>query len=268
MLSFDRVGTGEPLLVLHGFGSTRDDFAGLIPRLAEDFEVWSVDLPGHGNSTTIEGRPTVAALAAAIIRDLDAHGLDRVHVLGNSLGARLAIELATQGRALSVVAISPSGLALPAERLHQGMMMATSRVLNRVREPWIDDLAETPAGRTVLLAGMRAVPWQASPAEARIVKGGFAQQRQFWPTLWDAIITDVPTGLDRITCPVIVAQGSLDIVGSGQTPRYTPFIRGAEFVLLPFGGHAPHSDNPDTIISLVHRAAAKATRLRESGVGV
>lgn len=44
---------------------------------------------------------------------------------------------------------------------------------------------------------------------------------------------DVPTGLGDIQCPVIVAQGAFDVVGSGQAPRYTPLIRNARFVLLP-----------------------------------
>lgn len=262
LLSHDRVGHGEPVLLLHGFGSTHDDFAALVPALAEDFEVWSMDLPGHGSSPMIDAIPTVAALTAAVIADLDAHGLDRVHVLGNSLGARIAIELAREGRALSVVAISPSGLGLPAERAYQGMLMITSRVLNVARLPMIDALSETALGRTALLAGMRSLPWQASPVEARIVKGGFGQQRGFWPMLWHSLIADVPTQLNRINCPVILAQGTLDIVGSGQTPRYIPFIRDADFVLLPGGGHAPMSDNPTLILELVHLAATRSSTVR------
>lgn len=261
LLGFDRVGHGEPLLLLHGFGSTRDDFARLVPKLAEDFEVWSIDLPGHGKSPMIDGTPTVAALTAAVVADLDAHGLGQVHVLGNSLGARMAIELACIGRTLSVVAISPSGLGLPAERVHQGNLMVTSRVMNLVRRPWIDTMSETAIGRTALLAGMRTLPWKASPREARIAKGGFGQQSGFWPMLVNAILADVPTGLDRIDCPVIVAQGTLDVVGSGQTPRYAPLIKGARFVVLPGGGHAPMSDNPALIIDLVQRAAGLKDRV-------
>src|SRR5690349_15037731 len=93
LLGYDRAGSGEPLLLLHGFGTTRADFAALLPELAEDFDVLSVDLPGHGTSPMIDGTPSVAALTDAVINDLDAHGLDRVHVLGNSLGGRVAIEL-------------------------------------------------------------------------------------------------------------------------------------------------------------------------------
>lgn len=197
----------------------------------------------------------MAALTDAVVADLDAHGLGRVHVLGNSLGGRVAIELARRHRALSVVAISPSGLGVPLERAHQGALMITARMINGLRYPWLDELSRTPAGRSVLLAGMRAMPWQASPAEALTMKGGFADQTGFWSTLWNAIMIDVPTGLDQIDCPVIVAQGTMDIVGSGQTPRYTPLIPGAHFTLLPAAGHAPQSDAPQTIIGLVHAAA-------------
>ena len=258
MLGYDQVGHGEPLLLLHGFGSTRDDFAPLVADLAHDFTVLSLDLPGHGSSPMINSRPSVAALTEAVIADLGAHGLDRVHVLGNSLGGRIAIELACRGRALSVVSISPSGLGLPLERAHQGALMLTSRFINQARRPFMDQLARTPLGRTALLAGLRSMPWRATAVEALTVKGGFADQTGFWSTLWNSIMIDLPTGLEQIECPVIVAQGALDVVGSGQTPRYTAFIPGAQFTLLPGAGHAPQSDTPNAIIALVRRAADRA----------
>src|ERR1700712_361497 len=128
VLDYDRVGSGEPLVLLHGFGSTRDDFAALIPDLARDFEVYSVDLPGHGNSPMIDDRPSVAALTDAVEADLDAHGLGRVHILGNSLGARgrhrtdLPAPRPVRGRDL------PCGLGTPLERSHQGALMITARI--------------------------------------------------------------------------------------------------------------------------------------------
>ncbi len=242
VLGYDRFGSGEPLVLLHGFGSTRDDFAALIPDLADDFEVLAIDLPGHGESPMIDGRPSVAALTDAVAADLDAHGLGRVHILGNSLGARIAIELACRQRALSVVSISPCGLGAPLERAYQGALMSTARMINRIRYPWLDQLARSPAGRSALLAGMRAMPWQASPAEALTMKGGFADQTGFWTTLWNAIMIDVPTGLDRIDCPVIVAQGALDVIGGGQTPRFAPLIPGARFTLHHYLAGRPRVD--------------------------
>lgn len=58
-------------------------------------------------------------------------------------------------------------------------VMITTGMINRVRYPWLDELARTPAGRSVLLAGMRAMPWQASPADALTMKDGFADQTGF-----------------------------------------------------------------------------------------
>ena len=75
-----------------------------------------MDLPGHGQSPSLRTRPTVSALADAVGADLDVLGRPRVHLLGNSLGARIALELARRKRALSVVAIAPSGLNLPRGR--------------------------------------------------------------------------------------------------------------------------------------------------------
>lgn len=258
LLASDRAGHGEPLLLLHGIGSTRDDFAALLPRLAEDFDVLSVDLPGHGGSPLSTWPPTVAAITDAVEADLDARGLQRVHVLGNSLGGRIGLELAARHRARSVVALSPSGLGLPAERLHQGLLMATARQLTRTLRPVLGTLARTPAGRTALLAGMRARPWEANESEALAMRGGFADSTGFWSMLWWAVLQDVPTGLHRVDCPVTLAQGALDVIGAGQTPRYLAMVPGSRFHLLPAAGHAPQSDAADAILTLVRDTAARA----------
>jgi pimeloyl-ACP methyl ester carboxylesterase len=259
LLASDRAGHGEPLLLLHGIGSTRDDFSALLPRLAEDFDVLSVDLPGHGESP-LGGTwpPTVAALTDAVEADLDARGLQRVHILGNSLGARIGIELAARHRARSVVAISPSGLGLPGERLHQGLLMATSRNLMHTFRSTIAPLATSPLGRTFLLAGMRARPWEASESEALAMRGGFADATGFWSMLWWAVLQDVPTNLHRVDCPVMLTQGSVDVVGAGQTPRYLALIPGSRFQLLPGAGHAPQSDSASAIFALVRQTAERA----------
>ncbi|MGH3788505.1 MAG: alpha/beta fold hydrolase [Pseudonocardiaceae bacterium] len=83
-LSWDCAGSGEPLLLLHGIGTTREDFSALRPALETDYEVLAADLPGHGDSPALSERPTVHAVTEMIEADLDALGMDPVHVLGNS----------------------------------------------------------------------------------------------------------------------------------------------------------------------------------------
>jgi len=266
-LFWDCAGTDEPLLLLHGIGSTHDDFAALRPCLDAEYRVLAPDLPGHGRSAALPRRPTVAAIADAVTADLDELGIDRVHVLGNSIGARIALELAARGRARSVVAISPSGLNTPGERLHQGALMAASRLALRALRPLLPTAAHTTLGRSLLLAGLRSRPWRASETEAHALREGFVEADDYWQMLWWSILADVPTGLDRIDCPVVLAQGTADVVAVGQTPRFLAGIRGARFVPLYGAGHAPQSDTPDLILRLVREATAAAAERADERSG-
>jgi pimeloyl-ACP methyl ester carboxylesterase len=265
-LSLTRSGSGEPLLLLHGMGSSRRDFTAVLPDLLERFDVLNVDLPGIGESPHLAERPTVSALTDAVERTLDAEGVGRVHVLGNSLGARIALELACRGRALSVVAIAPSGLNVPQERLFQGIGMGTARIVLRTMDPLIASLSRSALGRTALLAPLKARPWSTSPEEAIGAREGFSESRDFWRTVVWSLMLDVPRGLDRIECPVTLVQGAADWIASGQTVRYLPLIPGARFTPLLMAGHAPQSDRPATIARLVQEAADRSPARRPETV--
>jgi pimeloyl-ACP methyl ester carboxylesterase len=258
-LSLTRSGSGEPLLLLHGMGSSRRDFAAVLPELRARFDVLNVDLPGIGESPHLEQRPTVSAITDAVERTLDTEGVDRVHVLGNSLGARIALELALRGRARSVVAIAPSGLNVPQERLFQCVGMGMARIVMRTVAPVIAPLSRSAVGRAALLAPLKARPWSTSPEEAIGAREGFSESRDFWRTVLWSLMLDVPRGLDRIDCPVTLVQGVADWVASGQTVRYLPLIPGARFSPLLMAGHAPQSDRPATIVRLVQETAGRTT---------
>ena len=260
-LSWDRAGSGEPLLLLHGIGTTHDDFSTLRPALETEHDVLAVDLPGHGDSPALSQRPTIQAVTDAIETDLDALDMSRVHVLGNSLGARLALELARRDRALSVVAIAPSGLNVLPERIFQGAAMSTLRLFISMMHPAIEPLVHFPAGRAALLTGLRSQPWLASEVEARALLEGFGKSDDFWRLLFWGILADVPTGLEAVHCPVILTQGTADIISSGQTPRYLLFLPDATFQPLLGAGHAPQSDSPASILRLVHQATRRADSL-------
>jgi pimeloyl-ACP methyl ester carboxylesterase len=265
-LSLGRSGSGEPLLLLHGMGSSRRDFTAVLPELRARFEVLDVDLPGIGGSRHLEQRPTVSAITDAVERTLDEEGVGRVHVLGNSLGARIALELAVRGRARSVVAIAPSGLNVPPERLFQGSGMGTARIVMRTLDPLIAPLSRSAVGRAALLAPLKARPWSTSPEEAIGAREGFSGSRDFWRTVLWALLLDVPRGLDRIACPVTLVQGTWDWIASGQTVRYLPLIPGARFSPLLLAGHAPQSDRPATIARLVQQTAERQTAERSESV--
>ena len=266
-LSLVRSGSGEPLLLLHGWGSSRRDFTAVLPALSERFEVLNVELPGSGRSPHLEERPTVGAITDAVERTLDAAGIGRVHVLGNSLGARVALELARRGRARSVVAIAPSGLNVWPERVLQGTGMAMARIVGRTMAPLIGPMSRSRLGRTALLLPMKARPWATSEEEAIGLREGFADSRDYWRTLFWALLVDVPRGMDRIDCPVLLVQGTADWIAMGQTVRYLPLVPRSRFRPLLAAGHSPQSDRPDTIVRLVEQTARRAAETDAAGTG-
>ena len=181
-----------------------------------------------------------------------------MHVLGNSLGARVALELAIRGRARSVVAIAPSGLQYPGGAALPGRQHGVVADRDAGGEATDHPASRSAVGRAALLAPLKARPWSTSPEEAIGAREGFAESRDYWRTVLWGLMLDVPRGLDRIDCPVTLVQGVTDWVASGQTVRYLPLIRGSRFRPLLMAGHTPQSDRPATIAGLVEQTAARA----------
>jgi pimeloyl-ACP methyl ester carboxylesterase len=144
----------------------------------------------------------------------------------------------------------------PGERAYQAVLMGSNRVALRGLRPIMPAIARTRLGRAALLAGLRSAPWRSSEREALALRDGFADADAFWQLLRWGVVADLPARLDRIDCPVVLAQGTADVVAVGQTPRFLAAIPGARFVPLLGGGHAPQSDTPDAILALVHEATA------------
>ena len=93
-LSMMEAGSGPPVLAVHGLGATKGSFLPTVADLSARFRVIAVDLPGFGDSDKpIGARYDAAFFARAVVDLLDALELDRVHLIGNSLGGRIALEV-------------------------------------------------------------------------------------------------------------------------------------------------------------------------------
>ena len=97
------------MLLVHGFAGTPATWTPLLPALEQHHDVLAPTLLGHsGGPGYLAGSPaTPAAMADALERDMDSAGFDQAHLVGNSLGGWLALELAVRGRALSTTALAP-----------------------------------------------------------------------------------------------------------------------------------------------------------------
>jgi pimeloyl-ACP methyl ester carboxylesterase len=264
-LAHRRTGAGEPLVLLHGVGESGVGWRPVHDALNKDYDVIAVDLPGFGRSPALPPgiAPTAAALADAIEQEMDRLGVAEFHVAGYSLGARVALELATRGCTLSVIAIAPDGLGTPLERVHQAAALLSGRALATLLAPNATQLTATAAGRSLFFAMERSRPWQLPAADAGQLLLDFALAPGYLETVQVSMF-DVPTRLERITCPVLLMQGTADPLVSMQSPRFLAFIRHAQMQWLPGLSHVPISDDPRLVTSIMLRFLETAPPSRES----
>src|SRR5881398_2331128 len=105
-----RAGTGEPLVLVHGFTATWRCWLPVIPDLVARFEVIAPTLHGHdGGPVPPQGAKSLVEAGDHFESLLDSLGVEQAHFAGNSMGGALSLEMAKRGRARSVVAISPGG---------------------------------------------------------------------------------------------------------------------------------------------------------------
>ena len=94
-LSIETYGQGPAVLLLHGMGSAATAWKPIIPSLAKHFKVIALDLPGHGRSAYSPMQsmdPT--SLAKLVVKNLTDIGISDFHIVGNSLGGWIALEIA------------------------------------------------------------------------------------------------------------------------------------------------------------------------------
>ena len=93
-IRYRTVGSGEPLLLLHGWGASLDTFAAMADDLKRQFSVTAFDFPGHGGSDLPPATWAVDDFVDSTLGVLVALGVERTSVLGHSFGGRVAIKLA------------------------------------------------------------------------------------------------------------------------------------------------------------------------------
>ncbi|GEC05658.1 hydrolase [Streptomyces spinoverrucosus] len=257
-LAYARVGTGEPLVLLHGIGHHRQVWDPVVPVLAVEREVIAVDLPGSGESPALpdglaHDLPTMTAVLAALCEAL---GLERPHVAGNSLGGLLALQLGRDKLVRSVTALSPAGFWSQAERRYAFAVLMTMRQLaRRMPPPLVEALARHAVGRTLMTSTIYARPGRRSPEAVVAETLALARAQGFSETLRsgrDVQFTDDITGI-----PVTVAWGSRDrLLVPRQGIRAKYMLPKARLIRLPGCGHVPMNDDP----ALVSRVLLDGSR--------
>ncbi|HEY8544395.1 MAG TPA: alpha/beta fold hydrolase [Acidimicrobiales bacterium] len=255
-LAHERVGSGPPLVLLHGIGHTRRAWDPVVDRVAAERELVLVDLPGHGESPL----PTPDAPGARLgVEELTDHverflgdlGLERPAVAGNSLGGALALELARRGVAGPVTALAPIGFWSRSALRYTIMSFHGARALVPVLRPVLPRLLRATPVRAALLAQYFAHPSRLSPAEAERTVDDFATAPGLTAILPYSRHYRFERG-EELTGPVTVAWGDRDrlLVGR-QFARAKERLPQARHVTLRGCGHVPMPDDPAAVAAVL-----------------
>jgi pimeloyl-ACP methyl ester carboxylesterase len=258
MLAYERHGSGDPLILVHGVTHRRQAWYPVLDELAEHRDVILVDLPGHGESPAFEldGLSVKDALRRDFEGFLDELGLDRPHIAGNSLGGLVALHAGANGRAASVTCLSPAGFWQDeaefayTRRFFIGLLSLADRL-----GPSAERAARSRAVRQVVYSTLMAhpsrVPFDHVLGDVR----AFMYARPTLRTLLDAAepFTDaIPADV-----PVTIAWAGRDLVlPRWQAENARQRLPRGEHVILRGVGHVPMFDHPRLITKVLLEGSA------------
>ncbi|MCW3065143.1 MAG: hypothetical protein JWN32_2315 [Solirubrobacterales bacterium] len=255
-------GAGTPMVLVHGFSANWRCWQPVIPGLEEHHEVYAINLAGH-----FEGKPwedgvevSVEAVVDAAERELDELGLERAHLVGNSLGGWVALALAARERGLSVVALSPAGgwdADTRSERRLKSYFVRNYRLLKALA-PWSEDLIRRPRFRALALRDVSSRP-AAVPASLAVELIRSAANCSIYVPFLEAVGAGRGFGdLAQIDCPVRIAwsEGDRIIPEKHYSARLRTLVPDADWVTLPGVGHVPMLDDPAAVVRTVREVTS------------
>jgi pimeloyl-ACP methyl ester carboxylesterase len=274
-----RDGSGEPIVFLHGFTGTWHHWRPLLGPLAARFEVIAPTLAGHdgGPPYPPDCDITLEQGADSLEGHLDELGVGNAHLVGNSMGGALALELAKRGRARSVVALAPGGgwtdgdgETVRLARFFARQLRLTKATASRLPAIMCRPRARRLALRDVMYRGDRMTPSEALDLARRSIRCEIA----------DRAIAGLRSGrmralsdLGRISCPVLLASQQFDRIlpPARHAPRLRSEIPGVDARTLEGCGHVPMWDDTPMLVGMIsefvdrHSAGAFAPPVQPAG---
>ena len=249
-----RRGSGSPLLLVHGLGAGSQSWAPILDRLAAEREVIALDLPGFGQSPPLPGEVSIASLTDAVAGFIDEQGLGEVSTAGQSMGARIVLELARRGVGGDTVALDPGGFWTDREvAVFSGTLRPSIRLVRALR-PTLPALVGNPVSRSALLAQFSARPWALSAQTVLPDLRGLATAPSTGAAM-DAL-TKGPKqeGAPAGTLPgrATIGWGSRDLVTlPRQAQRAVAAFPDAQLHWFERCGHFPQWDAPEEAARLI-----------------
>lgn len=240
-------GSGEPLVMLHGFTGSSVDWSLFVPYFAQQYQVITIDLLGHGetDSPTDAMRYALKHLRRDLVTIIQNVSSEPVHLLGYSMGARLALYLAINHMGMFQSLILESG--------SPGIEDEDDRIARRESD---DDLADRieQGGIEAFVEEWEDLPlWESQRHLPEQVRKQVRLQRLLnnpiglgnslrgygtgvQPSLWDKLAT--------LSLPTLLITGELDRKFSDTADQMSRLIPATRVRVIARCGHNVHLENP------------------------
>ena len=234
---YETKGTGEPLLLIHGLGSSTEDWEPQLPDFASHFCVITYDVRGHGRTDKPRERYSVKQFAddaAALLQHL---GVGPAHVLGISMGGMIALQLAVDHpKTVKSLTIVNSGPELVLRTWRQRLAIYSRFPI--VRLMGMRKMGELLA--TKLLPG----PAHASARDTFVERWARNDPSAYLRALRALIGWSVASRLGSIVAPTLVITADQDYTPVPFKEEYTAKVPGARLVVVPDSRHMLPVERP------------------------
>ncbi len=244
-------GTGAPLVLLHTVRTQAEHFRNLIPLVQQRYTVYALDLPGMGYSQIVPGASyEEPAMRAAVKRLITQLGLRDVTLLGESMGAVLALTTAADLPELvrRVVAVNPYDYAGGIARSSLLARAIVTGVLAPGLGPRVAAVEPKPVMRAVLRGGL---------ADTGALKEDYLDEllhvgrREGYPTVARAVYANLPSLIaarsryPQVTAPIDLVYGQKDWSRPSDRQANQRLLPAATFTEVPGAGHFIALERPD-----------------------
>lgn len=237
-LYYEIIGEGEPLLFIHGLGSSSRDWENQVNFFAEHYQVILFDVRGHGKSSKPPGPYSIPLFAADTAKLLERLGIAPVHVVGISMGGMIAFQLATSHpemlKSLVIVNAGPEFIMQTLkERLQTWQRFMVVRIfgMRKIGE--------------ILSERMFPKPEHAELRDIFVERWAENDPRAYRESMHAILGWSVMDRIGGITCPTLVIASDEDYSPVEEKKSYTEQIPKGELAIIADARHGVPAERPE-----------------------
>lgn len=253
------LGSGPDIILLHGVPSSAYTWRFVIEPLAADFRVHALDLPGFGFSDKPPGGLYTPTWWAKVVSDyMDAEGVEKAVIVGNSTGGEIATEMAVlfPDKTDRLVLLAPSGLpADNPEEVPIGIRIA--------RWPVVGPLLSSLPIRPIFASGLRDAFYDPSKLSEIDIDESYSTLRTkngmvaFFKRMGEPASSARADMLRLVRAPTLIIVGDTDrLLSPSVSRRLHEVIPGSELVEWERTGHLPQEEHPERLVEAISKFAS------------